>query len=192
MHTEIVPAFEIMSVTLAPGSPRCPRSVPAMKNFRDGANWMLMDDLRCDLGADGRQVVVPKGFVTDFASIPVYLRTFLGPTGPYSMAAVVHDFLYWDHSCAKAHADRAFRIAMQEAGVSAPLRLAMYTAVAVFGTGPYASNGVDRQQGGIRVVAPPDDDVPPNMDWDRYRLRLQHAQKSERKYAHPSNAVCQI
>lgn len=38
-------------------------------------------------------VRVPKGFITDGASIPEILWSVLSPWGPYGKAAVVHDYL---------------------------------------------------------------------------------------------------
>lgn len=38
--------------------------------------------------------VVPKGFVTDFASVPEILQGLIPPTGRYGKAAVIHDYLY--------------------------------------------------------------------------------------------------
>lgn len=46
--------------------------------------------------ADGT-IVVPIGFVTDFASIPRFLWSIYPPTGRYQRAAVLHDWLYVSH-----------------------------------------------------------------------------------------------
>lgn len=37
---------------------------------------------------------VPKGFITDFASVPRILHSVLPKTGKYGKAAVLHDYLY--------------------------------------------------------------------------------------------------
>ncbi len=39
-------------------------------------------------------IVVPVGFVTDFASIPWGLRNSFPPLGRHARAAIIHDFLY--------------------------------------------------------------------------------------------------
>lgn len=43
---------------------------------------------------ENKQVTVPVGFRTDFASIPRPFRNLFSAVGKYSKAAVVHDFLY--------------------------------------------------------------------------------------------------
>jgi hypothetical protein len=191
MHKALSFVFAVTARPLATLSAVCPPAVAAMKNFRDGQNYMLMDEVRCTFPS-GAEVRVPRGFVTDFASIPFYLRWLLDSNGPYGTAAVVHDFLYWDQSCGKAAADRAFRRAMEQAGVSSALSTAMYTAVTLFGGSSYRGDASEKHSGLVRVVAPPDDDVPPNIDWDRYRARLRQAKKSDAHYPAPSAAVCQL
>ena len=39
-------------------------------------------------------VVVPEGYVTDFASIPGFVQWLIQPFGKHSEAAVIHDWLY--------------------------------------------------------------------------------------------------
>lgn len=57
--------------------------------------WVLIEDLEYYIDKPGgKTIIVPKGFKTDFASIP---RPFWGlfppATGRYIRAAVVHDYL---------------------------------------------------------------------------------------------------
>ena len=47
-------------------------------------------------GVANHAVEVPQGFTTDFASIPPIFFGLLRPDGLYAVAAVVHDYLYWD------------------------------------------------------------------------------------------------
>lgn len=42
---------------------------------------------------DGARHCIPVGYVTDFASVPPTLRSFLSQTGKHSPAALVHDLL---------------------------------------------------------------------------------------------------
>lgn len=65
--------------------------------FIDGKIWKLTEGLEYHLGSpDGKEmVIVPAGFLTDFASIPRALWPVIGsPTGLYGKGAVLHDFLY--------------------------------------------------------------------------------------------------
>ena len=43
---------------------------------------------------DGAEIMVPRGFETDFSSIPRCARSFIDWTR-VDVAGVVHDFLYW-------------------------------------------------------------------------------------------------
>jgi hypothetical protein len=79
-------------------------------------------------------VVVPAGFVTDFASIPRLFWTLVGhPAGRYAQAAVLHDFLYSSRAVPRGEADRIFREAMQVLGVPAWQRWAIWAGVRLGG-----------------------------------------------------------
>ena len=69
---------------------------PLRLEYIDGRFWATTEKFEYHLGApDGiERVVIPAGFMTDFASIPRALWPVLPPTGPYGKAAVVHDWLY--------------------------------------------------------------------------------------------------
>jgi hypothetical protein len=45
-------------------------------------------------GSGAFEIIVPVGFVTDFASVPRPFWSFLPPYGPWTRAAIVHDFLW--------------------------------------------------------------------------------------------------
>jgi len=66
-----------------------------------------------------RDIVVPKGFATDFASIPRPLQGFLDAVNDVAPAAVIHDFLYTSQMFeSRAMADRIFFDALRANGVS--------------------------------------------------------------------------
>lgn len=73
--------------------------------------------------------VIPSGFVTDFASVPRVLWAIFPPFGPYTKAAVLHDWLYQLGKATRAEADRAFLDAMAELDVPRIARMAMYYGV---------------------------------------------------------------
>ena len=83
----------------------------------------------------GVTVKVPKGFVTDFASIPKVFWPILPPSGKYTKAAVIHDYLYRLPGCSRFLADSIFREVMAQLGVSFLKRCTMYYAVRFFGGG---------------------------------------------------------
>ena len=68
---------------------------PAVRAFGDNKFWIVVEDMPYVIGSTTERIVVPKGFVTDFASIPQPLWALgLSPHGQYSRAAIVHDYLY--------------------------------------------------------------------------------------------------
>ncbi len=89
-----------------------------------------------------RMIKVPRGFITDFASIPKQLWSILPPYGKPTKAAVLHDYLYKYHgfvsndqfiSYTRKEADQIFLKAMEVLGVDAVKRGIMYNAVRWFG-----------------------------------------------------------
>jgi hypothetical protein len=78
-------------------------------------------------------VKVPIDFVTDFASVPRLLWQVLPPWGPYSTAALFHDYLYRSGLAPRAEADAIFLEIMKELGVSWWKRRSMWATVRLFG-----------------------------------------------------------
>ena len=81
-------------------------------------------------------IKVPRGFITDYASIPKIFRPIVLPYGKHSGASVVHDYLY-SKSCElnieRKKADKIFLEILKEEGVNPILARLMYIAVRVFG-----------------------------------------------------------
>jgi hypothetical protein len=100
---------------------------------REGRNqeWELVEDLVYEGIID--QFRVPATFTTDFASVPRPLWSIVPPTGLYTKAAVIHDWLYVSQSVSRRDADGIFRRIMREAGVGKPKRYIMWAAVRLFG-----------------------------------------------------------
>lgn len=101
------------------------------------------------------ELVAPKGFITDLASIPaIFSLVGLTPTGPWEEAATLHDLLYQKKTtavaylkdplskltleCNKDMADRIFMLGLRRANVNMVLRKAMHSAVVTYGWGSYA------------------------------------------------------
>lgn len=57
----------------------------------DATHWVLVEDLNYE-GAR-TTIHVPKGVLTDFASVPQFLQWLVPSTGTYTLAAVLHDYL---------------------------------------------------------------------------------------------------
>jgi len=63
----------------------------------DGVNWELHAPLVIDLGLPGNRDLlrIPKGFTTDFGSIPWFIPNWIAnPQGKAKRAFVMHDYLY--------------------------------------------------------------------------------------------------
>lgn len=90
-----------------------------------------------DLDGDER-VIVPKGFVTDFATT----KGLLPPMGTYGKACVIHDYLCdfktitkadgSTRTCTRKEGDLIFLEAMGVSGVNPILKYAMFSAVRIY------------------------------------------------------------
>jgi len=94
----------------------------------DGRHWTVLQELHY-LTAAGEMIVIPAGYVTDFATIPRFLWWLLPPTGRYEYAALVHDRLYGMHNRQRLECDRLFLAAMKASGVVFWQRWAIYWGV---------------------------------------------------------------
>ncbi len=147
------------------------RPVPLMP-FADGNDSILMADLRYQVGTTNFVVVVPAGFVTDFASTPKAIWAVLPPFGQYQLAAVVHDFLYWDQGCTREQADALLRVAMAESKVDPIKRDIVWQAVRRFGNSAWTGNTTAKAAGQPRIVPEADRAIPALMTWAEYRAQL--------------------
>lgn len=108
--------------------------------FIDGEDWLLTKPLAyLDIKETERpiSVVVPEGFITDFASIPRALWSLYPPTGLYAPAAVVHDYIYRNGLFSRGTADAIFLHAMEDLKVRRTARWTIYLAVRAFGWTAY-------------------------------------------------------
>jgi Protein of unknown function (DUF1353) len=115
------------------------------------------------------KVVVPKGFVTDFASVPRIFWPILPPDDEYLVPAIVHDWLYWQQTVSKERADSVLRNAMEELKVAGWKVAAVYQGVANFGTSAWDKNGQLKLTGEKRILIK----EPPNISikWADWRLQ---------------------
>ena len=97
--------------------------------------WKLHDALKYRSTILGYTLTVPAGYRTDLASVPWFFRRFFPQDGPWTLAAVVHDYL-----CDKRFADidnlkaaAIFREAMDVLHVPTWKLNIMYYAVRLFG-----------------------------------------------------------
>ena len=153
----------------------CATSVKSPLSARvtgDGKYWIVQEPLKFELNGEDRYV--PKGFVTDFASVPRSFWVAFPPCDIYTPAAVVHDYLYWMQfpECDQECADSFLNSAMESADVPSWKRVPIYMAVRVAGRSAWSENSMLNRQGVIRFV--PDDFVAdqPNETWAQMEERL--------------------
>jgi hypothetical protein len=82
------------------------------KRWYDRTKWELLRDYHSTTG-----IVVPAGFVTDGASVPVLFRSFISPTGKIFPAAIIHDFLL-KKGVSPEEANAAFEMELFYCGIS--------------------------------------------------------------------------
>jgi hypothetical protein len=109
---------------------------------RDDGRWVLIAPLIFESAVLGL-VTVPRGFDTDFASVPRVPFAFLVAGDRAHEAAVLHDAIYRrgevrGEPITRALADEAFRDAMEATGEPWWRRRVMWAAVRVAGGGPWA------------------------------------------------------
>lgn len=105
----------------------------------DEDRWRLLADLAFSSDVLDRLVIVPKGFETDFASVPRIPVAFWLFGGVAQEAAVVHDHLYSTGACSRKLADEVFAEASAACGVPAWRRGPMWLGVRLFGGRRYTS-----------------------------------------------------
>lgn len=80
---------------------------------KDGrGTWQLLNLFAYRSEVADTVFVVPRGFVTDFASVPRIPVAFLLTGDCAQEAAVIHDWLYTSHEVDRATADAVFREAV--------------------------------------------------------------------------------
>lgn len=99
----------------------------------DGQAWQLVEPLTVTLRR--ATYTIPRGFVSDFASVPRLFWSICPPYGKYTLAAVLHDYLYSGGSfgTTRKEADRAFLEVMLGDGTKTWRAFAMYRMVRWFG-----------------------------------------------------------
>jgi hypothetical protein len=113
-----------------------------------------------------KSIMVPRGFVTDFASVPRLFWSLLPPIGRYGYAALFHDYVYWQQTILRAEADRVFKDTMVELGVSAWKRGLLFGAVRLFGFVAWRGNARLKAAGERRILRKfPSDITTSWMEW---------------------------
>lgn len=149
---------------------QAPPGTTLEREFADGDAWTVEAPMEWRIGETDTVLVVPKGFVHDKASVPRALWSFFPKSGPYTRAAVIHDYLYWTQPCSREQADNLLVIAMKESGVSWFRRKVVYRGVRLGGGSAWSKNAEERTRGLPRFN--PYGGVPGNVTWPQLRERL--------------------
>jgi hypothetical protein len=99
----------------------------------DETHWRLLRSFTYDSAVVGARIVVPNGFVTDFASVPRVPVAYWLFGGEANAAAVIHDYLYTTGIFPKDTADGVFYEAMRASGIGFLRARFMYWGVAYGG-----------------------------------------------------------
>jgi hypothetical protein len=105
--------------------------------------YELVEDCAVNLPF-GKSVVIPKGYSTDFATVPQAFWSFCPPHGLAAMPSVVHDYMYdnrlfedsMGERMARRYADLCFLVLMEKANVPKWQRVLYYYVVRTF-AGPW-------------------------------------------------------
>lgn len=110
-----------------------------VESLPGGRRWKLVEPFEYHVGEYPSELVVlvPKDFMTDFASVPRPFWPLISPYGKAGKAAVIHDYLYalsreGRGMFTRMQADDIFLEAMGVLGVAPWRRHAMYWAVRLF------------------------------------------------------------
>jgi hypothetical protein len=127
------------------------RSELVVSPFGDGTFWYLRAPLRW-FGLKGREIMVPSGFVTDFASVPRPIWWLFPRWAKYGNASVVHDWLYWTQPFDRQAADRAIFEGMRDMKVDPRSAKTIFLALRAFGWIAWKSNARARKAGRKRCI----------------------------------------
>lgn len=142
--------------------------IPAVRWFTDQPRqYVLVEPFKYVAPLSGEVIVVPAGFVTDFASIPGPLQRAFGPS-IHDLPAVVHDYLYWRQSCSRTQADAIFYVALQRVGVSTLDRFWIRVGLMARGEAAYSENALARRQGLPRIIPATELEIPVTT-WVKFR-----------------------
>jgi len=114
-------------------------TTPLIVQLMADRKWKIEEEFVYYIGEidSGKEIRVPKGFITDLASVPRIFWIIFPPNGKSGKASVIHDYMYVNAIGTKEYADKTFIEAMKVLGVGKFKRHLMYYAVKYFGRGSY-------------------------------------------------------
>ena len=100
-------------------------------------------------------VRLPIGFVTDFASVPRPFWAILPPTGLYTQAAIIHDYMYWiqdERGWSRSDADSVLSFCMSDMDVGTFAHNTIILAVKSLGRRAWSNNKRAKDNGEKRIL----------------------------------------
>lgn len=92
--------------------------------------WELVEEFTVSI--DEKTFKVPKGFLTDLASVPRILWILIPPFGKYTKAAVIHDYLCYKSIISRKEGDKVFYKIMIRDGTKKWKAKIMYLGVRLY------------------------------------------------------------
>jgi len=92
------------------------------------------------------RIVVPRGFLTDLASVPWPASMLIPKSGRFNSAAVLHDWLYTEQKRSRLECDNIFLEAMQVLEVNWFKRNIMHRAVRMWGWIPWRNKAYKKEK----------------------------------------------
>lgn len=80
-----------------------------------------------------QKIIIPAGYITDFATVPRLLWSIIPPIGRHNRAALLHDYLYDNRIGSRIFADKLFKKILLEDGVGRLKAEIMYLGVRIGG-----------------------------------------------------------
>lgn len=117
--------------------------VPHTKEVLGREHWIVTKGFEYYIGKkeDNCYIQIPKGYLTDGATVPKFFRSFVPTWGKYGAATIVHDYLCEfltireqgrEVVISRARGDYIFLEAMKVLNVPLYRRLSMYIAVRLY------------------------------------------------------------
>lgn len=112
----------------------------------DGKSWILLEDFSY------HSIVVPAGFITDFASVPVAFTWFIRRWGKHGFASIIHNWLYWEQPYSRKFCDLVFLSGMLNTNTKCGRAYLIYYCVRLFGWFWWVDNRKLKRKGVMRYA----------------------------------------
>lgn len=113
----------------------------------DNGKWELLEEFEYKIGSlqSNEVIVIDKGFITNFASVPRIFWSIYPPYSPeYGKAAVLHDGMYDAKLFSRRKCDAILKEAMGVLGASWVTRNIIWSAVRTFGMFTYGKGNTNK------------------------------------------------